>query len=159
MNLSKELIHDLAKSKYYRKVKFQIRGRGKTSTKIIYACVYLATRILKVPKLMIDFSNLLKISIYSLYAIYKDVLAKLNFDKDIVATPTSLQLELFVEKYYSKLKFYKNSKNRNAFIKEATKILKWFRRDSLVEGRNPRGIIGAAVYIAAKIRGISISIE
>jgi transcription factor IIIB subunit 2 len=125
--------------------------QGRRVDNVAACCIYLADRKQNESTLLLmDLAEKIQVSVWVLGDTYKQFLAVI-MDKD-PGTIQSLhkipQLEPLVLKFCRKLEFDADS---HKVAEDACKLLKGMKRDWMVEGRQPAGIIGAAIILAARM--------
>ncbi|KAK3446454.1 hypothetical protein EUGRSUZ_A02144 [Eucalyptus grandis] len=126
--------------------------RGRRTEQVEAACIYIACRESRLPYLLIDFSNLLKINVYVLGAVFLQLCKVLWLhEHPIVQKP--LDPSLFIHKYTASLSGGRN----NDVARTALRIIASMKRDWMQTGRKPSGLWGAAVYVSAVAHGLKCS--
>ncbi|KAK4747570.1 hypothetical protein SAY87_014156 [Trapa incisa] len=139
-------------SAFYRMALEKNFTRGRRSELVQAACIYIACRESKLPYLLIDFSNWLKINVYVLGAVFLQLCKVLWLEEhQIVQKP--IDPSLFIHKYTTCLSGGRN----NEVARTALRIIANMRRDWMQTGRKPSGLWGAAVYVSALAHGLSCS--
>lgn len=123
-------------SMIYRKAAKKNLVRGRSVESVVAATVYLACRILGMPRALSEFSNISRIPRKDIGRTYRFISRELKL-KINVPTPLS-----YVSRLCSELKLSQKVKER------ATEILKESIEKELISGRGPVGIAAAAIYIA-----------
>ena len=134
MNLSEKVIRQA--KKFYSIVqgcdslpksqdKRGIKGRGRKLDHIIAGCIYIVIRQNKIPKLLMDFSKLLHINIYTLGSCYLKIIEKLNFHESRPDIPL-LDPQIYIHKFCSQLNFGPHEHKIN---QTANKFLACLKRD------------------------------
>lgn len=124
---------------------------GRRPIVIAACCLYYICRTRPGNKyLLIDFAEKIKLNVFKLGETYKELLGKLFISdpskKDDYA---ALEPEPLIKKYVDKLEFGEAGGRRVA--EDAVKILKRMKRDWMVEGRQPAGVCGACIILAARM--------
>ncbi|OJD39804.1 transcription factor tfiiib complex subunit brf1 [Diplodia corticola] len=124
---------------------------GRRPIVIAACCLYYVCRTKRDNKyLLIDFAEKIKLNVFKLGETYKELLSKLFISdpskKDQYA---ALEPEPLIKKYVDKLEFGEVGGRKVA--EDAVKILKRMKRDWMVEGRQPAGICGACIILAARM--------
>ncbi|CAA6668715.1 unnamed protein product [Spirodela intermedia] len=126
--------------------------RGRPTSQVAAACLYIACRQNMKPYLLIDFSDYLRINVYVLGAVFLQLCLLLRLEEHpIVQKP--VDPSLFIHRFAERLLGEKNSE----VIKVALSIISSMKRDWLQTGRKPSGLCGAALYIAALSQGLKYS--
>uniref|UniRef100_J3LWF6 Cyclin-like domain-containing protein n=1 Tax=Oryza brachyantha TaxID=4533 RepID=J3LWF6_ORYBR len=122
--------------------------RGRRTTHVAAACLYIACRRSKKAYLLIDFSDHLQISVYVLGAVFLQLcqvllLTEHPFIHNLVDP------SLFIHRFTERLL----GKRDNAVSNTSLRIVASMKRDWMQTGRKPSGLCGAALYIAALSHG------
>ncbi|XP_058737785.1 transcription factor IIIB 60 kDa subunit-like isoform X3 [Vicia villosa] len=126
--------------------------RGRKSEQVRAACLYIAFRQNKKPYFLIDFSNILRINVYVLGAVFLQLCEVLRLENHpIVKKPIDPCLYLY--KYTNNLLGHRNV----AVSETALNIIASMNRDWMQTGRKPSGLFGAALYISALAHGHNFS--
>ncbi|CAL5193175.1 unnamed protein product [Lathyrus oleraceus] len=126
--------------------------RGRKSEQVRAACLYIAFRQNKKPYFLIDFSNILRINVYMLGAVFLQLCEVLRLENHpIVKKPIDPCLYLY--KYTNNLLGHRNV----AVSETALNIIASMNRDWMQTGRKPSGLFGAALYISALAHGHNFS--
>uniref|UniRef100_A0A1D1ZC65 Transcription factor IIIB subunit n=2 Tax=Anthurium amnicola TaxID=1678845 RepID=A0A1D1ZC65_9ARAE len=126
--------------------------RGRITSQVAAACLYIACRQNTKPYLLIDFSDFLQINVYVLGAVFLQLCQLLRLEEHpIVQKP--VDSSLFIHRFAERLLGEKNSE----VIKIALRIIARMKRDWMQTGRKPSGLCGAALYIAALSQGLKYS--
>ncbi|XP_078428083.1 cyclin/Brf1-like TBP-binding protein isoform X2 [Wolffia australiana] len=126
--------------------------RGRSTSQVAAACLYIACRQNMKPYLLIDFSDYLRINVYVLGAVFLQLCQLLRLEEHpIVQKP--VDPSLFIHRFAERLLGEKNSD----VIRIALTIIGSMKRDWLQTGRKPSGLCGAALYIAALSQGLKYS--
>ncbi|EKG20097.1 Transcription factor TFIIB [Macrophomina phaseolina MS6] len=124
---------------------------GRRPIVIAACCLYYICRTRQGNKyLLIDFAEKIKLNVFKLGETYKELLGKLFIsDPSKRDVYTALEPEPLIKKYVDKLEFGEAGGRRVA--EDAVKILKRMKRDWMVDGRQPAGVCGACIILAARM--------
>jgi len=122
--------------------------RGRRTTHVAAACLYIACRQTKKAYLLIDFSDYLQISVYVLGAVFLQ-LCQVLLLADHPVVQKLVDPSLFIHRFTHRLL----GKRDNAVSDTALRIVASMKRDWMQTGRKPSGLCGAALYIAALSHG------
>ncbi|KAJ1289629.1 hypothetical protein BS78_02G179300 [Paspalum vaginatum] len=122
--------------------------RGRRTTHVAAACLYIACRQSKKAYLLIDFSDHLQISVYVLGAVFLQ-LCQVLLLADHPVVQKLVDPSLFIHRFTERLL----GKRDNAVSDTALRIVASMKRDWMQTGRKPSGLCGAALYIAALSHG------
>lgn len=117
--------------------------QGRRSQNVLAACLYVACRKEGTHHMLIDFSSLLQISVYSLGATFLKMVKALQIVNLPLADPS-----LFIQHYAEKLNFGSSTLK---VVKDATKISRRMASDWIHQGRRPAGIAGACLLLASRM--------
>lgn len=124
--------------------------QGRHSKVVAGSALYIICRKEKLPYMLIDFADVLSVSLYSLAACFIKLVRLLNLSSDIPQIDPSL----FIHRFCSKLEF--GDKERDVSL-TALRLMQSFKRDWITQGRRPAGLCGAAIRIAASFHGFKRS--
>ncbi|KAF2657983.1 hypothetical protein K491DRAFT_552469, partial [Lophiostoma macrostomum CBS 122681] len=128
-------------------------GQGRRVRNVAAVCIYLADR--KQPEstlLLMDLAEKVRVNVFALGHTYKELLKMLGevdpenepkHNGDVVQ-----QLEPLVFKFCRKLEFGRDDRK---VASDAVLLLKRMKRDWMIQGRQPAGIIGACIILAARM--------
>ncbi|CAN6310504.1 unnamed protein product [Urochloa humidicola] len=122
--------------------------KGRRTTHVAAACLYIACRQSKKAYLLIDFSDHLQISVYVLGAVFLQLCQVLLLSNHPVVQKL-VDPSLFIHRFTHSLL----GKRDNAVSDTALRIVASMKRDWMQTGRKPSGLCGAALYIAALSHG------
>ncbi|PAN34474.1 hypothetical protein PAHAL_6G095700 [Panicum hallii] len=122
--------------------------RGRRTTHVAAACLYIACRQSKKAYLLIDFSDYLQISVYVLGAVFLQ-LCQVLLLSDHPFVQKLIDPSLFIHRFTQRLLGGRD----NAVSDTALRIIASMKRDWMQTGRKPSGLCGAALYIAALSHG------
>ncbi|KAM0903300.1 hypothetical protein ACQ4PT_018734 [Festuca glaucescens] len=142
-----ETITDMA-HKFYTLAVDNNFTRGRRTTHVAAACLYIACRQSKKAYLLIDFSDYLKISVYVLGAVFLQLCQVLLLAEHPIVQKL-IDPSLFIHRFTERLL----GKRDNAVSDTALRIVASMKRDWMQTGRKPSGLCGAALYIAALSHG------
>ena len=130
---------------------------GRQTSEVIAACLYAACRRQSENRiLLIDISELLRLNVFRLGEVYKDLCQELYLKSTGVGTQHLVEVESLIYKYCRKLEFGDATKQVGA---DAAKIIRRMKRDWMVTGRHPAGLCGAAIILAARMNNFRRSIR
>ncbi|KAF3939044.1 hypothetical protein ABW19_dt0207590 [Dactylella cylindrospora] len=116
--------------------------QGRKTQHVVACCLYIACRLDKSAHMLIDFSDILQINVFSLGATYLKLVKTLNLNIP------QLDPELWVRRFAKHLEFGDKTQQ---VCRDAIKIVQRMDRDWIMEGRRPAGVCGAALIIAARM--------
>uniref|UniRef100_A0A6M2DIB7 B-related factor 1 n=1 Tax=Xenopsylla cheopis TaxID=163159 RepID=A0A6M2DIB7_XENCH len=116
--------------------------RGRSSTHVHAACVYMTCRTEGTAHLLIDISDVLQICCYELGRIY------LKISQALCIKIPSIDPCLYILRFANKLEF---GDKTHEVSTTALRLVQRMKRDSIHSGRRPSGLCGAALLIAARM--------
>ncbi|KAG9452046.1 hypothetical protein H6P81_004950 [Aristolochia fimbriata] len=126
--------------------------RGRRTSHVAAACLYIACRQDSKPYLLIDFSEYLQVNVYVIGAVFLQLCKLLRLEEHpIVQKP--IDPSLFIDRFTERLLGKKNF----AVSRTALCIVASMKRDWMQTGRKPSGLCGAALYISALSHGLQYS--
>ncbi|KAL3314321.1 transcription factor TFIIIB subunit brf1 [Cichlidogyrus casuarinus] len=128
--------------RFYQSALFRGLTKGKTSIRLAAACVYLATRQLKVNLMLLDLSDAVCVNVYALSATFSELKRKLN-----LVIP-EMDPCLLIERFAAQLEF---GDKTLAVSSTAMRLLQRMQKDWISVGRRPSGLCAAALLVAARI--------
>ncbi|KXT02439.1 hypothetical protein AC578_7841 [Pseudocercospora eumusae] len=130
---------------------------GRKTDEVVAACLYAACRRQKQNKvLLMDIAELVKINVFRLGEVYKDMCRELYFNNESVGQQHLVDLEPLIYKYCDKLQF--GSKTQDVAA-DALKIIRRMNRDWIVSGRHPAGLCGACIILAARMNNFQRTVR
>ncbi|MCO5607098.1 hypothetical protein L7F22_061290 [Adiantum nelumboides] len=127
--------------------------RGRRTTQVAAACLYIICRQEQKPFLLIDFSDCLQTNVYVLGAVFLQLCRLLSLEQHpIIQKP--VDPSLFIHRFTDRLLRRSSVEGkRNIVAQTALRLVASMKRDWMQTGRRPSGICGAALFISAHIHG------
>ncbi|KAJ2582444.1 transcription factor TFIIIB subunit brf1 [Coemansia sp. RSA 1836] len=116
--------------------------KGRRSSYVAAACLYIVCRVEKGSQMLIDFSDILQVSVFKLGATFARLVNLLNLQLPIVDPA------LYLQKFANKLEF---GDKVHQVVMDALRLVQRMDRDWIRTGRRPSGICGACLLIAARM--------
>ncbi|KAJ1995394.1 transcription factor TFIIIB subunit brf1 [Coemansia sp. RSA 1358] len=116
--------------------------RGRRSVYVSAACLYIVCRMEKNSQMLIDFSDILQVSVFKLGATFARLVNVLNLQLPIVDP------SLYISRFASMLEFGERTQQ---VCMDAIRLVQRMDRDWIRTGRRPAGICGACLLIAARM--------
>ncbi|KAI7834568.1 cyclin-like protein [Kickxella alabastrina] len=116
--------------------------RGRRSTYVSTACLYIVCRLEKGSQMLIDFSDILQVSVFKLGATFAKLVNVLNLQLPIVDP------SLYILRFASMLEFGDKTQQ---VCNDAIRLVQRMDRDWIRTGRRPSGICGACLLVAARM--------
>ncbi|KAG1655086.1 hypothetical protein FOA52_004226 [Chlamydomonas sp. UWO 241] len=123
--------------------------RGRRVNQVAATCLYITCRQEKKPYMLIDFSDNLSVNVYTLGAVYLQLLRLFRLE-EYPAFTKPIDPSLFLHRFAERLNFGKKTREVQ---QTALHLVQSMKRDWMQTGRKPSGICGAALFIAAHIHG------
>ena len=108
--------------------------RGRRSTNVAAACMYIVCRLEKTSQMLIDFSDILQTNVFKLGGTFVKLVRSLNLTLPLVDP------SLYISRFASMLEF--GEKTQEVAL-DALRLVQRMDRDWLRTGRRPAGICGA----------------
>lgn len=124
--------------------------RGRKSSIMDTACLYLVCRSEGTPHMLLDFSDVLQINVYSLGRAYLKLSTALHIN------PPAIDPCLYIHRFAHKLEL--GDKVHNVSM-TALRLVARMKRDWIHHGRRPAGLCGAALLVAARLHNFSRSVK
>lgn len=117
--------------------------QGRRSQNVVATCLYVACRKEKTHHMLIDFSSILQIPVYSLGATFLKMVKALCITQLPLADPS-----IFIQHFAEKLDFKDKC---TKVVRDAVKLSQRMSSDWIHDGRRPAGIAGACILLAARM--------
>ena len=125
--------------------------QGRSTSLVVLACLYYASRTAETGHLMIDFADALGVDVYSLSKLYLRLVRDMNLEARL-SDPS-----LYVPRFLRALAVPSNVERK--MLDYVLRLLARMREDWLAQGRRPTGLIAAGFYIACKCFEVSRSMK
>ncbi|XP_071961774.1 transcription factor IIIB 90 kDa subunit-like [Antedon mediterranea] len=116
--------------------------RGRKTTHIVAACLYLVCRTEGTPHMLLDFSDLLQVNVYTLGKVY------LKLSQELHINVAAIDPCLYIARFAHKLEF--GDKTHDVSM-TALRLVSRMKRDWMHTGRRPSGLCGAALLVSARL--------
>lgn len=124
--------------------------RGRKTSHVIAACLYLVCRSERTPHMLLDFSDALQVNVYSLGRTY------LQLSRELCINLPDIDPALYIQRFAHNLEF--GDKTHEVSM-TALRLVQRMKRDWMSTGRRPSGLCGAALLVAARIHDFSRSVK
>lgn len=124
--------------------------RGRKSTHVIAACVYITCRTEGTSHMLIDFSDIMQIDVYELGRTY------LRLSQALCINIPAMDPCLYVMRFAHRLEF---GEKTHEVSMTALRLVSRMKKDWIHFGRRPSGLCGAALLIAGRLHEFSRSIN
>jgi transcription factor IIIB 90 kDa subunit len=122
---------------------------GRRTEEVAAACLFVACRRnAHNDILLIDIAEIIKVNVFRLGEVYKDLCKKCYIMDQHVGDQHLVDLEPLILKYCKRLEF---GVLTGQVAQDAIKIARRMRRDWIVTGRHPAGLVGACIILAARM--------
>ncbi|XP_064621362.1 transcription factor IIIB 90 kDa subunit-like isoform X2 [Lineus longissimus] len=115
--------------------------RGRRTTHVVAACLYLVCRTEGTPHMLLDFSDVLQTNVYNLGRTY------LQLSRELCINVPVLDPCLYIQRFAHRLEF--GDKTHEVSM-TALRLVQRMKRDWIHAGRRPSGLCGAALLVAAR---------
>ncbi|XP_037394655.1 BRF1 RNA polymerase III transcription initiation factor subunit a [Pygocentrus nattereri] len=116
--------------------------RGRKSTHVVAACLYLVCRTEGTPHMLLDLSDLLQVNVYVLGRTF------LALAKELCINAPAIDPCLYIPRFAHMLEFGDKS---HEVSMTALRLVQRMKRDWMHTGRRPSGLCGAALLVAARM--------
>lgn len=118
--------------------------RGRKAVAVAAACLYIVCRLEKTSHMLLDFSEILRMNVFLLGAVFLKLVRVLNLDLPLVDP------SLYMARFAARLEF---GDRTQAVAATALRIAARMKRDWIQTGRRPSGICGACLIVAGRLFG------
>ncbi|XP_029937884.1 BRF1 general transcription factor IIIB subunit a [Myripristis murdjan] len=116
--------------------------RGRKSSHVIAACLYLVCRTEGTPHMLLDLSDILQVNVYVLGRTF------LALARELCINAPAIDPCLYIPRFAQLLEF--GEKNHDVSM-TALRLVQRMKRDWMHTGRRPSGLCGAALLVAARM--------
>ncbi|KAI8105592.1 hypothetical protein M9434_000176 [Picochlorum sp. BPE23] len=124
--------------------------RGRRTSHVAAACLYLLCRQDDKPFFLIDFSDILQVSVFSLGAVFLQLAKLLRLENQPQFTKP-VDPSLYIHRFADKMGYADDV--LKSVSQTAMRLVASMKRDWIQTGRRPSGVCGAALYIATHLHG------
>jgi transcription factor IIIB subunit 2 len=122
--------------------------KGRKSANVVAACLYIVCRQEKTSHMLLDFSEVLQVNVYTLGNTFLKLVRLLNLDLPLIDP------SLFIGRFAAKLNLQENTQK---IANVALRLVARMKRDWIQVGRRPSGICGACLLISCRLHGVEKS--
>ncbi len=140
-----------AAQQLYKLVQSKNWIQGRSTSLVILTCLYYVCRQNETGHLMIDFSDVLNVDVYSLSKMY------LKLTRDMNIGVKHIDPSIYVPRFVRALNFPKADEKK--ILDYVLRLLSRMREDWLGKGRRPTGLIAAGFWIACKCFNVQKSMK
>lgn len=124
--------------------------KGRKSTHVIAACVYMVCRKEETPHMLLDLSDILQISVYELGKTY------LKLSSALCINSPAIDPSLYILRFAHQLQF---DKKTHEVAMTASRLVQRMKKDWMHTGRRPSGLCGAALLVASRLHNFNRSVD
>ncbi|KAM4625342.1 BRF1 general transcription factor IIIB subunit a [Polymixia lowei] len=124
--------------------------RGRKSSHIMAACLYMVCRTEGTPHMLLDLSDILQVNVYILGRTF------LVLARELCINAPAIDPCLYIPRFAQLLEF--GEKNHDVSM-TALRLLQRMKRDWMHTGRRPSGLCGAALLVAARMHDFRRTIK
>lgn len=118
--------------------------KGRKSTHVVCACLYVACRLKQTTHMLMDFAEAIYTNVFAIGATYLQLVKVLCIKGIPLVDPS-----IFIRRFVSKLSF--GEEGAKKVMDDANRLAHRMNRDWLVQGRRPAGIAASCVLLAARM--------
>ncbi|XP_073340027.1 BRF1 general transcription factor IIIB subunit a [Pagrus major] len=127
---------------FYKMALMKHLTRGRKSSHVIAACIYMVCRTEGTPHMLLDLSDLLQVNVYVLGRTF------LVLARELCINAPAIDPCLYIPRFAQMLEF--GEKNHEVSM-TAMRLVQRMKRDWMHTGRRPSGLCGAALLVAARM--------
>ncbi|XP_038074218.1 transcription factor IIIB 90 kDa subunit-like [Patiria miniata] len=120
--------------------------RGRKTSHIVAACLYLVCRTEGTPHMLLDLSDLLQVNVYVLGKTY------LKLSQELHINVPAIDPCLYIHRFAHKLEF---TDKTHEVSMTALRLVGRMKRDWMHTGRRPSGLCGAALLVSARLHNFN----
>lgn len=124
--------------------------RGRRTNHVVVACLYLVCRTERTPHMLLDFSDVLQIDVFTLGRTY------LKLAQELYINLPAVDPCLYIHRFAHKLEF---GEKEHDVAMTALRLVSRMKRDWIHHGRRPSGLCGAALLVSARLHGFSRTVR
>ncbi|XP_074630402.1 transcription factor IIIB 90 kDa subunit-like isoform X2 [Acropora palmata] len=118
--------------------------RGRRTNHVVAACLYLVCRTERTPHMLLDFSDVLQVDVFTLGRTY------LKLSQELYINLPAVDPCLYIHRFAHKLEF---GEKEHEVAVTALRLVSRMKRDWIHHGRRPSGLCGAALLVSARLHG------
>ena len=127
--------------------------RGRRTTQVAGACLYVICRQENRPYMLIDFADVLQTNVYVLGGVFLQLCRLMRLEQHpLMQRP--IDPSLFIHRFADKMNL---GKRVHTVSNTALRLVASMKRDWMQTGRRPAGICGAALWVASHVHGFDRS--
>ncbi|KAL7752794.1 transcription factor TFIIIB subunit brf1 [Sorochytrium milnesiophthora] len=125
--------------------------RGQRTERMCCACLYIACRREHTPIMLIDFADVIQVSVFRLGTLYVHIVQNLHLESLTLQDPS-----IYIARFASMLEF---GDKTHDVANDALRLVKRMNSDWISMGRRPAGICGACLLIAARMHNFRRTVK
>nr|CAB3226188.1 transcription factor IIIB 90 kDa subunit [Phallusia mammillata] len=125
-------------------------SRGRRISHIVAACLYMTCRTEGTPHLLLDFSDITQVNVFTLGKVFLLLAKELHINLPV------LDPCMYITRFAHRLDF---GEKTNDVTVTALRLVSRMKRDWLHTGRRPSGLCGAALLVAARLHGFNCDLN
>ncbi|KAM3594011.1 uncharacterized protein V6R79_000624 [Siganus canaliculatus] len=135
---------------FYKMALMKHLTRGRRSSHVVAACIYMVCRTEGTPHMLLDLSDLLQVNVYVLGRTF------LVLARELCINAPAIDPCLYIPRFAQMLEF--GEKNHDVSM-TAMRLVQRMKRDWMHTGRRPSGLCGAALLVAARMHDFRRTIK
>lgn len=135
---------------FYKMAVVKRLTRGRKSSHVIAACLYLVCRTEGTPHMLLDFSDILQTNVYVLGKVYSQLA------RELCIIAPAIDPCLYIARFAHKLQL--GDKEHDVSM-TAMRLVQRMKRDWMHTGRRPSGLCGAALLVACRVHGFNRTVK
>ncbi|XP_076441764.1 transcription factor IIIB 90 kDa subunit-like [Babylonia areolata] len=135
---------------YFKMVLKKNLTRGRKSTHVVASCLYIVCRKEGLPHMLLDFSDVLQVNVYTLGKTY------LHISKELCLQIPVIDPCLYIDRFANKLQFGDKTGDVCA---TALRLVQRMTRDWMHTGRRPSGLCGAALLVSSRMHDFNRTVK
>lgn len=124
--------------------------RGRRINNVVAACLYLVCRTERTPHMLLDFSDVLQVDVFTLGRAY------LKLAQELYINLPAVDPCLYIHRFAHKLEF---GEKEYDVAMTALRLVSRMKRDWIHHGRRPSGLCGAALLVSARLHGFNRTVR
>nr|XP_039248535.1 transcription factor IIIB 90 kDa subunit-like [Styela clava] len=125
-------------------------SRGRRIQHIVAACLYMTCRIVGTPHMLLDFSDITQVNVFTLGKAFLVLAKELHIHLPV------LDPCMYITRFAHRMDF---GDKTNEVGVAAMRLVSRMKRDWIHTGRRPSGLCGAALLVAARLHGYSCTLK
>ena len=135
---------------FYKMAVVKRLTRGRKSSHVIAACLYMVCRTEGTPHMLLDFSDILQTNVYVLGKVYSQIA------RELCIIAPAIDPCLYIARFAHKLQL---GEKEHDVSMTAMRLVQRMKRDWMHTGRRPSGLCGAALLVACRVHGFNRTVK